>query len=140
MLEHDVAQGGRILHGHMHEEVVDTRDMEHLEHAGDRDESVEERRDLRSGVMREADLDDRLQRVAESGAVETDAGVADHAPFPERADAVRARGLRESEAVRQGLVGDGRIAAQGREQLQVDLVELRFRQRALLGTAGCCTE
>jgi len=78
--------------------------------------------------------------ASSGGAVEADARVADDSALAQAADPVGAGGFRESEAVGQSLVGDGRVATQGGEQLQVDLVELRFRQRALLGAAGCCTE
>jgi hypothetical protein len=143
VFEHDVSECGGILDGDVHEEVVDSGHMEDLQHPRDAHQRIEQRGHLLAGVIREAHLDDGLQRIPECSAVDADARVADDSAFAEAAHPVSARRLGESQESGERLVRDLRVASEHGEQFEVELVErraLRSGQRQPPGDTVDCSE
>ncbi len=137
VLQDDVAQRRGILHGHMHEEVVFTRHVEGLDHAGRGHDRLEQLSDTLARVPAEAYADHRLQRQPERCRIDQHAHAREHTARTERADAIGTRRLGDAEFFGERLVGAAGGAHHGCEDPQVELIEggcraLLFSQVRLL--------
>lgn len=143
VLEHDVAQRRGILDRDVHEEVVLSRDVEHLDHAGRAYEGREEPLDPLARVATEPHADDGLERQSETRGIEQCAHTGEHAARPERADAVGGGRFGDAEIVGERLVRASRLAHERGEKPQVEFVErrrgrLRIGQVHPLGSVSTC--
>ena len=123
VLQHDVAEGRGILYRHVHEEVVFTGDMEHLDDAGNPHERIEELADSPARVPPEPYADHTLQGQAENSGVEHDAHALDHTSRTQGPQAVCARRFRNAQGVGERLVRASRLLDMRGQQPQVEIVE-----------------